>query len=139
MAGFVLDVSSSIPLVLGDEYGPDSTAIETAFGAGATAYVPTLWRYEVTNALWNAVRRDRIDDQGVASAIDLIGALPIDQVETSSAVVLADAARLHDLTTYDTAYLLLAQRLALPLATRNERLRAAARAGEVDLLDEIVV
>lgn len=133
MVSFVLDVSSSLPLVYDDEVGPDTVRIEQAFAEGQVAYVPTLWRYELSNGLRQAERRGRIAPDHAIAMLDVLGDLPIEEVDTSTAYSLLGASRIHGLTAYDTAYLLLAQRLALPLATRDERLRAAAEAGEVAL------
>lgn len=130
---FVLDVSSALPLVFDDEVGPDTARIEQAFADGDVAYVPTLWRYEMANGLRQAERRGRIEPDDAVAMLDILVDLPIEEVDTSAASSLIDAARIHDLTAYDAAYLLLAQRLALPLATRDDRLRAAAADGEVEL------
>ncbi|WP_229053909.1 type II toxin-antitoxin system VapC family toxin [Aeromicrobium sp. Leaf350] len=133
MVSFVLDVSSTLPLVYSDESGTDTEEIRQAFTQGTVAFVPTLWRYELCNALRKGERRGRIAANQSRDCLEILEAHPIKEVETSSAFSLIGASRVHDLTAYDTAYLLLAQRLALPLATRDERLRDAARAGEVDL------
>ena len=130
---FVLDVSSALPLVFDDEVGPDTARIEQAFADGDVAYVPTLWRYEMANGLRQAERRGRIEPDDAVAMLDILVDLPIEEVDTSAASSLLDAARIHDITAYDAAYLLLAQRLALPLATRDKRLRAAATDGEVEL------
>jgi predicted nucleic acid-binding protein len=130
---FVLDVSSTLPLVYSDESGPDTENLRRAFSAGVVAFVPTLWRYELCSAFRQGERRGRITARQVRESLELLEAIPVREVETSSAFSLVDASRIHDLTAYDMSYLLLAQRLALPLATRDERLRAAAVDGEVDL------
>ncbi len=132
MVSFVLDVSSALPLVYSDESGDDTERIREAFRQGQVAYVPTLWRYELSSALLQGERRGRVTPTETGGCLDLLGDLPIEEVDTSSAYSLLGASRVHDLTAYDTSYLLLAQRLALPLATRDERLRAAAEAGAVE-------
>ncbi len=133
MVSFVLDVSSTLPLVYSDESGSDTEAIRQALAKGTVAFVPTLWRYELCNALRQGERRGRITEDQFGDCLEILEAHPIEEVETSSAISLVEASRVHDLTAYAAAYLLLAQRLALPLATRDERLREAARAGEVEL------
>ncbi|GAA1730023.1 type II toxin-antitoxin system VapC family toxin [Aeromicrobium alkaliterrae] len=130
---FVLDVSSTLPLVYSDESGGDTEKLRRAFAEGLVAYVPTLWRYELSSALRQGERRGRVTAEQVGEALELLEAFPMKEVETSSAYSLVGGSRIHDLTAYDTSYLLLAQHLALPLATRDERLRAAAVAGEVEL------
>lgn len=130
---FVLDVSSTLPLVYSDESGDDTERLRSAFADGGVAYVPTLWRYELCNALRQGERRGRITADQAETCLQLLEAFSMEEVETSSAYSLVGCARIHDLTAYDVSYLLLAQRLALPLATRDERLRAAANVGEVPL------
>lgn len=130
---FVLDVSSALPLVYSDESGDDTQRLRQAFSDGSVAYVPTLWRYELCSALQQGERRGRITADQSAGSLDLLADLPIEEVDTSAAYSLLGASRIHGLTAYDTAYLLLAQRLALPLATRDAQLRQAAEAGEVAL------
>jgi predicted nucleic acid-binding protein len=99
--------------------------------------VPVHWPLEVANALLMAVRRARIDAGFRDAALRDLAALPIVlDPETSSrawhdTLRLADA---HRLTAYDAAYLELAHRRALPLATLDAELRAAARAFGVTLL-----
>jgi len=133
---FVLDVSSTMPLVFHDESGPDTESLRQAFVAGAIAYVPTLWRYELSNSLWQGERRGRVTGAEIERALDLLYALPMEEVETWSADSLVAFARMFDLTAYDTAYLVLAQRLAIPLATRDAKLRQAAIEGDVELFGE---
>lgn len=133
MTAFVLDVSSAVPLVFDDEVGPDTRAIEEALTGGGTAYVPTLWRYELCNVLRQGERHGRCTPDQTSQYLEVLWRLPIDEVETSSPRTLVGTARIHDLTVYDMSYLLLAQRLAIPLATRDERLRRAAGVGEVEI------
>lgn len=99
--------------------------------------VPVVWPLEVGNALLMAVRRGRITDKDMRRLADQLGSLPIDIDQDSTKRVLRDvlalASRL-ELTTYDAAYLELAIRLTLPLATLEKQLRAACRAAKVEVL-----
>jgi predicted nucleic acid-binding protein len=101
------------------------------------AWVPSLWRLEVANSLHMAVRRHRIDagfrDASLADlALFNICVDPdTDLFAWSSTLQLAQR---FSLTLYDAAYLELAQRLSLPLATLDLELRAAAAAVDVNLL-----
>ena len=93
------------------------------------AVVPALWRLEVANSLTVAVRRGRIDLGFRRAALGDLGVPDIttDQRTDSSAwsetLNLADRFRL---TVYDAAYLELAQRRGLPLATLDDELGTAA-------------
>jgi predicted nucleic acid-binding protein len=101
------------------------------------ALVPALWRLEVANGLQVAVRRGRIDvayrDATIADLRDLaIDVDPeTDRKAWSEILQLADRFRL---TLYDAAYLELAQRRQLPLASLDNELRAAGQMLGVPLL-----
>lgn len=92
--------------------------------------VPSLWRLEVANALHMAVRRQRIDaafrDASLADLRSLVVEIDPDTDQQAWATTLHLAER-FDLTLYDAAYLELAQRRNLPLATLDQALRNAGR------------
>jgi len=100
------------------------------------ASVPPLWRYEVANGLQMAIRRQRITPDYRTRCLDKIDELPItidpDGLSEiwSTTIKLAD---LYRLTVYAAAYLELAQRRRLPLATLDAALSKAARESGVDL------
>jgi predicted nucleic acid-binding protein len=133
---FVLDCSATLAAVLPDEADPVAAALFDRV-AEEGVHVPSLWWLEVANALNSAIRRKRIDvifrDQTLAD----LGALDVrTDIHTASrawvgTLRLADTQRL---TLYDAAYLELAHRLSLPLATFDVRLRAAAKAISVPLI-----
>ena len=101
------------------------------------AWVPSLWRIEVANVLEMGVRRNRFDASFRSKALADLSMLPISlDAETDRqawGATLQLAAR-HRLTLYDAAYLELALRRAIPLATLDVELRAAASAEGVKLL-----
>ena len=99
--------------------------------------VPPLWRYEVGNALLTAWRRDRLTEADVRRLLALLRSLPIDvDADVPDGVELVMSGHDHGLTAYDAAYLVLAQRRGLALATLDDVLgEAAARAG-VSVLPE---
>jgi predicted nucleic acid-binding protein len=136
MAGLVLDSSIALSWCLPDEAAPNAGEVERTMATHG-AVVPAHWPLEVANALLVAMRRARIDAGFRDAALRDLAALPIAlDPETSSrawhdTLRLADA---HRLTAYDAAYLELAHRRALPLATLDAELRAAARAFGVTLL-----
>ncbi len=126
----VLDSSTAVAFVIEDERTPAVTSLVQRV-AEAGGVVPSLWRLEVANALMVAVKRGRITaairDGGLADFREL----PIevdgetDQRAWSSTLRLAERV---GLTLYDAAYLELADRRGLPIATLDQRLRAAAAA-----------
>lgn len=132
----VLDSSVTLAWLYSDELtDPVRQVFERV--TATRAWVPALWRLEVANSLHMAVRRKRIDaafrDASLADlALLNIGTDPdTDAFAWSTTLELAQS---HGLTVYDAAYLELAQRIALPLATLDEELRAAGRAVGVALL-----
>jgi predicted nucleic acid-binding protein len=124
----VLDSSATLAWIYSDE---TTAAIQQLFDtvANTGAIVPMLWRLEVANSLTVAMRRGRIDAAFRRAALDDLALLDItsdahtDTHAWAETLVLADRYRL---TVYDAAYLELAQRRALPLATLDEDLGAAA-------------
>ena len=122
---FVVDASVSAAWLLPDEATP---ATEAALLATAThaAWVPALWLLEMGNLLLNAQRRKRIGaDKRIALAAAAAALrLKVDREPVSLVTLDALAAR-HGLTAYDAAYLELALRRGLPLATLDADLLAA--------------
>jgi predicted nucleic acid-binding protein len=101
------------------------------------ACVPALWRLEVANGLQASIRRKRFDASFRDDALSRLARLPItvdadtNTYAWSSTVHLADR---FQLTLYDAAYLELAQRRHMPLASLDQPLRGAASALGLDLL-----
>ena len=131
----VLDASMTLAWLFEDEQTDQVLAtINHVYMGGAS--VPPLWRYEVANGLQMAIRRQRITPDYRTRCLDNIDELPItidpDGVSEiwSTTIKLAD---LYRLTVYDAAYLELAQRRRLPLATLDAALSKAARESGVDL------
>lgn len=108
--------------------------LERLEAAQDTAFVPLLWRYEVSAVLARAELKGFLTARKAAEFLEDLAALPI-KVDTESAGrVLTDVHRLavqYRLTAYDAAYLELALRRALPLATLDEELRAACTAAGI--------
>jgi predicted nucleic acid-binding protein len=101
------------------------------------AWVPSLWSLEVANILETGIRRGRHDVAFRDSTLADLSLLPIStDPETSNQAWnnTLQLAHRHRLTLYDAAYLELAQRRGLPLATLDSDLRSAATAEGVPLL-----
>jgi predicted nucleic acid-binding protein len=101
------------------------------------AWVPSLWRLEVANVLEMGVRRRRHDAAFRDASLADLALLPILLDPESHAQAWSATAQLaarHRLTLYDAAYLELALRRGVPLATLDGELRAAAKAEGVVLL-----
>ena len=95
-----------------------------------TAIVPSVWPLEVANALVNAERRGRLKPARTAELIAEITKLGIDVDSHTPAQAWKETltlARRYGLSAYDAAYLELAIRESLPLATLDRALAKAAR------------
>lgn len=132
----VVNSSAALAWVYADELTPPIQQV-LDYVVADHACVPALWRLDVANSLQMAVRRGRIDAAFRDAALVDLALLNIttdpdtDDFAWSSTLRLAE--RCH-LTLYDAAYLELAQRLGVPLATLDQELRAAAGALGVVLL-----
>lgn len=128
----VLDASSVLAWCFEDEGGPEADALIDRVAADG-AIVPAIWPLEVANALAVAERRARMTPKDTGRYLTMISALPIAvDAETASHAFHETLAlsRDHALSAYDAAYLELAARRRLPLASRDAALRrAAARLG----------
>lgn len=128
MSGLVLDASAVLAWCFEDEAGPDTDALIDRV-AVAGALVPALWPLEVANALVVAERRGRITCGDSLAFIAMIEELPITVDAGTAARAFHETialARDHALSSYDAAYLELAIRARLPLATGDGSLRQAA-------------
>jgi predicted nucleic acid-binding protein len=124
----VLDSSATLAWVYDDEQGDIPQRIfEQVIALGA--WVPSLWRLEVANGLRMGLRRGRIDVPDRNAALADLATLRImvdpetDRYAWSTTLQLAER---FELTLYDAAYLELAQRRALPLASLDGPLCSAA-------------
>lgn len=127
MTGFVLDCSIAISWCFEDEASEISDALlERVRDEGAL--VPSLWHLELGNVLIQAERRGRVMSADVTTRLELIGDLPIvtdSETPLRALHEILTLARAESLTTYDAAYLELAIRRGLPLATNDRGLRNA--------------
>jgi predicted nucleic acid-binding protein len=133
----VLDASVALAWCFPDESSAGAERLLDSMADGSKAIVPAIWPFEIANALLTAERRKRLSMAQVTSTLKELALLPITidgvQVESVFGEVLA-VARQGQLTEYDAAYLELALREALPLATLDDTLRRAARNAGVSLL-----
>ena len=131
MAAFILDVSVAIFRCFpGDptEDTPYSRAILKKL-TSIDAIVPEIWPFEIANAIFvSHTKRKRITERQISEYLGLLKALPIrvERRDLWDNVALEWLARRHDLAAYDAAYLALALRTSLPLATSDGPLRQVA-------------
>jgi predicted nucleic acid-binding protein len=132
----VLDSSATLAWIFGDETtAPIREVFDTVADRGAQA--PSLWRLEVANSLTSAVRRGRIDADFRNAALADLSLLDIridSETDAQSWGLTLELADRFRLTVYDAAYVELAYRRKLPLATLDGQMRAAGDALGLRLL-----
>jgi predicted nucleic acid-binding protein len=110
--------------------------LERLISPSERAYVPCHWSLEIANVALRGERMGYIEGNMVELFLELLEDInfQIDlEASTRALTDLSDTARLYRLTPYDAAYLELAIRLALPLATLDKDLRRAAEKAGIAL------
>jgi predicted nucleic acid-binding protein len=135
---FVLDASVALRWLLDDPVSPYAERVKQLLIKGARATVPALWHLEMSNGLAVAERRSILSPANIDQALLQIEQIVSQRVDTGSAYVSTRqslaTARAFKLSAYDAVYMDLARDERLPLATLDERLRAAATQAGVELL-----
>ena len=132
MTDLVLDASVALTWCFKNEATAAADRVLERLAADA-ASVPAIWHLEIANVLALSERRRRITPARSAEFIALLETLEIviDEETPSRALGrVLDLAREERLTAYDAAYLELAMRLGIPLASKDGDLcNAAERLG----------
>ncbi len=134
MSAIVLDNSVVISWCLQDKKDPLAEhAMDRVIRHGAV--VPGIWWYELRNALVMNERRGRLNAADTAATLADLRQLRIsvDQRHDESTVI--SLSRTHDLSVYDAAYLEVALRRTLPIASLDRRLRQAAAALNITIFE----
>lgn len=131
----VLDASVAASWAFPDERHRLADAARERLRTGE-GHVPGIWWFEVRNVLVVNERRNRLTESDTRAFLDALTRLTVTVDASPDEAQLLALARRHRLTVYDAAYLELAQRLRLPLATLDRALADAARAESVPLIDD---
>lgn len=137
MKGMIIDASVAASWLLTDELSPYAEGVLDEMQRGEPVFVPSLWLLEITNVLFSAERRRRIDKRHREAALERIQQLLISVVAAptlSDLRLIAKLAEKHQLTAYDAEYLRVAKELKLPLATQDGNLIAAAKREKVPII-----
>jgi predicted nucleic acid-binding protein len=129
LSEFVVDASVAMAWCFEDETTPFTEAVLQRLSTDR-AQVASIWPYEVANVLLGAERRGRITQSQAMRFLELLRGLPISVDEEGTSRAWSEAlaiGRAHRLTAYDAAYLELAARNDLPLASQDEQLLQACR------------
>lgn len=136
MSGCVLDNSVAMRWLLASLKESDQAYAEAVLQslAETEALVPHLWHLEATNVLIGAEKRGDLKTGEVERFITQLEALPIQIDPLTSHQAFSrtlSLSRAYNLSSYDAAYLELAIREGLPLATLDGDLRKAAQRADV--------
>lgn len=134
---FVVDASITLSWCFEDQSSQAADEVLMRLEIGR-AVAPSVWTLEVSNAIRSAQRRGRLTDVESPALISLLLALPIDVDDTLSLDAttgrVLQLANSFDLSSYDAAYLDLALRHGLAIATVDDRLASAALTAGVAVL-----
>jgi predicted nucleic acid-binding protein len=136
MKGILVDASVSASWFLKDEENAYSEWILSQMQSERPVFVPSVWLLEITNLLFNAQRRRRIDRKFRDAALALIPRLSLMVLPAPTVSDLAALCRYSDkyqLTAYDAEYLRLAVERGYLLASLDGNLLSAAKREKVQL------
>ena len=134
---FVVDNSIVMAWCFKDEASPYADSVLNSL-TDATAIVPSIWPLEVVDVLLVAERRHRLHESDSVRFLSLIAQLPIVVERTWPERMMRDLlalGRSNDLSSYDAAYLELAMRQGVPIATADHKVLEAAARVEVPIFD----
>ena len=127
---FVLDCSVTMAWFFDGEATPVTDEILDHLNLSGSAIVPGHWPLEVTNTLLMGERRKRCTPADSAHFLGILSSLAIEVDRETGSRAFSETfavSRTHHLTQYDGAYLELAMRNKIPLATLDAELRKAAK------------
>ena len=138
MTGFVLDNSVSMRWLLASQKKADQHYAERVLRslADSEALVPHLWHLEAVDVLLGAEKRGELEAGEVERFIAQLASLPIQTDALTAHQAFSrtlNLSRDYKLSSYDAAYLELAMRKSLPLATLDADLKKAARQAGVSV------
>jgi len=133
----VLDASVALAWLVDRSVSPYAIHVRNSLDAGARGLVPALWHLEMANGLVVATRRKDLAVEDGDKSMEFVEQMLVYAIESDADPVsirhVFATARTHQLSVYDALYLDLARRERLPLATLDQRLRAAAKTADVEL------
>jgi predicted nucleic acid-binding protein len=127
---FVADSSVGVAWAVLSQSSPAAERLLDEVASGRPFVVPALWPFEVANSLVVLMRRKRITAEQCARARRALSHLrPVvdDEGPRTALGRVSDVAEENGLSVYDAAYLELALRRGLPLASRDADLNRAAK------------
>jgi len=135
--GFIADSSVGVAWAAHSQASEATDRLLEKVADGQPLVVPTLWPFEVANSLLVLLRRRRIIADDRDRALGALARLPLvvdDEGCRLAFGTVSELASEHGLSVYDAAYLELALRRKLPLASRDDALCNAAKVCDIKLL-----
>ena len=135
---YVLDSSFVCAQVIPDEKNPNVNKMYAKIKQDDEKYVPQLFWYEMTNIFNNLMRRNRYSHEILLKFFPLLDAMHITcdyTTGTKYSIKLLSLCNEYNLSSYDAAYLELAERRKAILCTMDEKLRAAAKKSGLAVLN----
>jgi predicted nucleic acid-binding protein len=127
----VADASFCGAWVLTDESsGAAESLLARIISGSVQLVVPALWHYEMLNLLRSAVRRKRLATEDLDLTVESLERVPMTLEDLPGAPArrrILHLAMQFDLSSYDAAYLELADRFKISLQTNDAKLAAAAK------------
>jgi predicted nucleic acid-binding protein len=127
---YVFDASFVGAIIIPDERNPGINKIQAGIGEEEDIFVPQLLWYEIASIFRNLIRRKRYTPDEVLQFIPLLAAIRLETDHETGADYSQQLLRLcneHNLSSYDAAYLELAERTNAVLCTLDEDLRVVAK------------
>jgi len=109
-----------------------------SFAARDGLIVPSHFWQEVRNVFLVNERRGRLTQVGTSKGLTLVAGIHPTVDDASEHMAVLEIARRHNLTSYDAAYLELALRRGLPLATLDKKLAKSALTEELEVVSDFV-
>jgi predicted nucleic acid-binding protein len=135
--GFIADPSVGVAWAVHSQASDPTDQLLEKVATGTPLVVPTLWPFEIANSLLVLLRRKKLLAEERDRALDALARLPLVVDDEGCRLAFGKTSTLaaeHGLSVYDAAYLELALRRKLPLASRDVALCAAATKSRVKLL-----
>ncbi len=135
MNGIAIDASVALAWCFPDEASNYADSVLLAL-ENQTVIVPTIWAVEITNALLVGERRKRIRQPEIRRFVDLLKGLSVVEERQKFAETVSNVlplAREYDLSAYDAAYLDVAIRHEIPLATLDAAMQKACTAAGIEI------
>jgi predicted nucleic acid-binding protein len=136
VSGFVLDASVALGWLIDDPPSAYALHIQRLMIGGSRPAVPVHWHLEIANALLMAARRKMLRREIAETLYDIASLLPFMETDDlpDDIGTLVGIGQRRQLTAYDAAYVALAARRNLPLATQDTAMTAAARGLKIPIL-----